>query len=308
MTRQGFAPGVRRGFAQGLMVMAVLTASAIASAQTPSLPRAQWLANARPMFMLGLCADTSPFRKVYKESVASCPARVGELFDECATRTPEVVLPETIVGVEQAKKYGSIVGECISAHYMGGAPLEVFNAIQAVTNEMPEQPASTPPVGMCASPRPDTVSTLSSPYAGWASIECDDAQKMQFLAPADGYVWTVERNGGFSPQHKSQRSYRISAAGPVPIFAFGPLPDRAPRHEFVKQVPSLMSAQQLDGVNALLPEGTAPYQTIHQLDLNTSRGLIYSFFIYIRDASPEWVVACVNYQCGPRAIIRVTRG
>lgn len=308
MKQQSAARRVQRTLAQWLIVPAILAASAVAMAQAPSLPRSEWLANIKPVFVEGFCADGAPFRQLYAEAVATCPGRVADLFDECATRTPEVLIPETIVGLDQGSKYGSILGECMSAHYVGGDLLSTFNAMQAVTNGAPGTATPSATGATCASPPAGTVSALGEPYARWASISCDDLQRAYVLAAAEGYIWTIEQNGGFSPQHKSVPSYGFSAAGPVPVF-FAPTPDRpnAPRYRFVKQVPSVMTEQQLSGVNRLLPAGTAPYQTVHQLDLNTSTGLIYSFFIYLREASPEWIVACVNYQCGRRATVRVTR-
>lgn len=285
----------------------VLALAFSASAQEISLPREQWLTNLQPMLTNFFCSDGSPFRQVYKGKAAECPAEVGTLFVKCTTKVPEVIIPETIVGPAQGNKYGSIVGECMSAHYMGGEPLRVFNALQAVANETPQ--TLTTVADSCESAPGGAVVELDEPYSEWASIKCDDLQQAHFLVPGNGYAWTVEQNGGFSPQHRSESSYKFSAFGPVPIVFFSSPPSGPQPHKFhfVRSVPSVMTEEQLAGVNQLLPESVTPYKTIHQLDLNTNRGLIYSFFIYLKDTSPEWIVACVNYNCQSRAIVRVSK-
>lgn len=267
-----------------------------AAAQEPSLPREQWLANLKPGLSNYFCSDGSAFRQVYKGDAAACPGTVQSLFEKCTTTVPEVRIPETIVGFSQGNKYGSIIGECMSAHYMGGAVLQAFNAMQDVTNAAAVAPAAASAADTCASAPTQAIVRLDEPHARWFAIQCDPQQKSHFLVPGAGYEWTEQTTG---------RAYRFNAYGPI-----SPLPGSQSEggthtNYFVKAVPSVMTRQQLADVNQLLPPGTDAYGVIHQLDLNTSTGLIYSFFLYLRDETPEWIVACVNYDCGRRAIVRV---
>lgn len=279
-----------RSFLAGLAFLASFSAAA----QEPSLPREQWLANLKPGLNGYFCSEGSAFRQVYKGDVAECPATVDTLFEKCTTAVPEVRIPETIVGFAQGNKYGSIVGECMSAHYMGGAALQAFNAMQEVTNE-DAAAAAAPAADACASAPSEALVKLDEPYGRWFAIECDPRRKSYFLTPGAGYKWV---------EHSTGLPYKFNAYGPI-----SPLPGSEPEGEphFVKAVPSVMAGEQAAGVNQLLPSGTDAYSVIHQLDLNTSTGLIYSFFVYLRDESPEWIVACVNYNCGRRAIVRVTK-
>lgn len=274
----------------------VFMVSAPVAAQGPSLPREQWLANLKPGLSGYFCSEGSAFRQVYKGDTADCPGTVASLFEKCTTAVPEVRIPETIVGFSQGNKYGSIVGECMSAHYMGGAVLQAFNAIQGVVNESSTQtPAAAE---ACVSAPAQAVVELAEPYGSWFSIECDPRQNSHFLAPAAGYKWAEVGTG---------LPYRFRAYGPMAPVAADESTGDPHKNYFVKAVPSVMSGEQLAGVNQLLPPGTSPYGDIHQLDLNTSTGLIYSFFIYLKDASPEWIVSCVNYDCGRRAMVQVSK-
>jgi len=108
--------------------------SIVALAQDINMPKAQWLQNLKPIMSNGLCATGSPLLKVYKGAVSGCPAEVESLFDKCTTKVPEVLLPETITSIPQANKYGSVIAECVSAHYMGGDALKAFLLLQEKSN------------------------------------------------------------------------------------------------------------------------------------------------------------------------------
>jgi len=155
-------------------------------------------------------------------------------------------------------------------------------------------------VRSCESAPAEAIVKLDPPYSLWFAIECDGIRKAHFAVAGRGYTWTEVNTG---------EAYRFNAYGPIsPTFSPIELNTYEPhKYYFVKAVPSVMTQQQLAGVNKLLPEGVTPYATIHQLDLNTKTKKIYSFFIYLNSASPEWIAACVNYQCGTRATIRVTK-
>ena len=103
----------------------------IAMAQQFNMPKQEWLTKLRPIMSHGFCRGAgSPFLQIYKGTAESCVGDVEKLFDYCATSEPAVVLPEALVSVPLASWYGQVMGECISAHYQGGAALEVFRALQ----------------------------------------------------------------------------------------------------------------------------------------------------------------------------------
>lgn len=155
-------------------------------------------------------------------------------------------------------------------------------------------------INSCDSAPAGAVVTLEPPYSSWFSIECDAVMKAHFAAAAPGLAWQ---------EVNTNKSYRFSAYGPVsPQLSPLELNTYEPhKYHFVKAVPSVMTEQQLGAVNRLLPVGVDPYDSIHQLDLNTNTRKIYSFFIFLKDETPEWIVACVNYQCGRRATIQVIK-
>ena len=106
------------------------------SAQQFNMPKDTWLSNLKSMMPIGFCRDPkSPFLKIYKGHADTCVAEVEQLFDHCATSEPKVVLPETLTSIPQATTLGQIMGECISAHYQGGAALDAFYRVQDMTNK-----------------------------------------------------------------------------------------------------------------------------------------------------------------------------
>lgn len=158
----------------------------------------------------------------------------------------------------------------------------------------------TDAVNSCESAPAEAVVELELPYSSWFSIECDGVMKAHFAAAGPEFRWKEVSTGN---------TYRFNAYGPIsPQFTPLELHTFEPhKYYFVKAVPSVMTEQQALGVNKLLPDGVGSYTNIHQLDLNTSTRKIYSFFIYLKGETPEWIVACVNYQCGKRATIQVVK-
>lgn len=122
---------------RSFLLVAGLFLTGAVMAQDITMPREQWLSNLKPTMRDGFCRAGSPFMQAYKGDAADCPGTVEALFAKCTTDVPQVVIPDPIVGVPQATKYGSIVGECVSAHYMGGEILEIFFMMQDVTNQGP---------------------------------------------------------------------------------------------------------------------------------------------------------------------------
>ena len=113
-------------------IVVLLALSPIAMAQQPTMPKQQWLVRLKPIMSQGFCQGAgSPFLSIYKGTAENCVTDVERLFDYCATSEPAVVLPDVLVGIPQATWYGQVMGECISAHYQGGAALEAFRTLQS---------------------------------------------------------------------------------------------------------------------------------------------------------------------------------
>jgi hypothetical protein len=115
-------------------VAVLLFISPVVMAQQFNMPKQQWLANLKPIMSQGFCNGAgSPFKQIYKGAAESCIPEVEKLFDFCVTSEPSVVLPDVLVSLPQANWFGQVMGECISAHYQGGAALEAFRALQRAT-------------------------------------------------------------------------------------------------------------------------------------------------------------------------------
>lgn len=97
-----------------------------------SMPKNEWLKNLEQIFPQHLCAKQSPFLSVY--SGDDCLKDAHELYTMC---TDIVNIPNIIVEVHQANALSSKIGECISAHYMGGEALKAFELFQAIENRKP---------------------------------------------------------------------------------------------------------------------------------------------------------------------------
>jgi len=112
-------------------IVVLLALTQIAVAQQFNMPKQQWLTRLKPIMSQGFCKGAgSPFMQIYKGTAENCVADVERLFDACTSNEPAVVLPDALTSVSQANWYGQVMGECISAHYQGGAALEAFHALQ----------------------------------------------------------------------------------------------------------------------------------------------------------------------------------
>lgn len=104
-------------------------------AQQYNIPKDVWLANLKTLMGDGFCArPDSPFRQIFSGAPAECMPEFERLFDRCAKDEPRVVLPERITTVPEATTLAQVMGECVSAHYQGGAALESFYRLQDRTN------------------------------------------------------------------------------------------------------------------------------------------------------------------------------
>jgi hypothetical protein len=114
-----------------ISIVILLALCPIAVAQQLNMPKQTWLTRLKPIMSQGFCTGVgSPFLSIYKGAPENCVFEVEKLFDYCATNEPAVSLPEVLVGIPQATWYGQVMGECISAHYQGGAALEAFRTLQ----------------------------------------------------------------------------------------------------------------------------------------------------------------------------------
>jgi len=103
-------------------------------AQETGMKREDWLARFRPMEIKGQCTD-SPLRRSFKGTYQECVATVNKLFDKCASNVDNVEIPDMLASREEATKYGSIMGECITAYYFGGEHLSLFNKAQTTVKK-----------------------------------------------------------------------------------------------------------------------------------------------------------------------------
>ena len=178
------------------------------------------------------------------------------------------------------------------------SPLKRYVAIVLLASTSALADGQRADINSCANAPADAVVALPAPYERWFSIQCEGIRKAHFVAPAPGFAWT---------EQNTAKPYRFNAYGPIaPSFSPTELNTYEPhKYHFVKLVPSVMTEQQLPGVNRLLPDGVGPYKVVHQVDFNSNNRVIYSLFTFIKGDSPEWIVACVNFNCGTRATIQV---
>jgi hypothetical protein len=137
-------------------------------------------------------------------------------------------------------------------------------------------------INSCENAPKEAITNLPAPYSSWIAINCDGIRKAHFAGAQKGYEWS---------ESKSKNDYIYEPH----------------KYHFIKTVPSVMTSQQAPGVNQLLPPSAGKYEDIHQLDLNTNTKVIYSLFIFLKDSTPEWLVACVNFNCQKRATIKITK-
>ena len=106
------------------------------SANTVGMKKADWLLQLKPLEIQGQCAN-SPLKRKFTGSYQECSVVVEKLFDKCANNVENVKIPDMLTSLQEAKKYGSVMGECITAHYFGGEHLSIFNKMQATSINQP---------------------------------------------------------------------------------------------------------------------------------------------------------------------------
>lgn len=155
-------------------------------------------------------------------------------------------------------------------------------------------------INSCENAPKEAITNLPAPYSSWIAINCDGIRKAHFAGAQKGYEWSGS---------KSKNDYKFNAYGPISpkVSTLEKNIYEPHKYHFIKTVPSIMTSQQAPGVNQLLPPSAGKYEDIHQLDLNTNTKVIYSLFIFLKDSTPEWVVACVNFNCQKRATIKITK-
>ena len=159
---------------------------------------------------------------------------------------------------------------------------------------------NTSKINSCENAPKTAIIDLPKPYNSWLTIECDGIRKAHFAGPQKGYEWS---------EINTQKEYKFNSYGPIsPKFSTLEKNIYEPhKYHFIKTVPSVMTPQQAPGVNRLLPPIAGQYSDIHQLDLNTNTKVIYNLFIFLKDSNPEWIVACVNFNCQKRATIKISK-
>ncbi len=105
-----------------------------ATAQPAGMKKEDWLATFKPSEIDRQCTD-SPLKRDFKGTPQECATKVEKLFDKCATSVDNVKIPDAITSYQEAVKYGSIMGECITAYYFGGEHLSLFNKAQATLSK-----------------------------------------------------------------------------------------------------------------------------------------------------------------------------
>lgn len=117
------------------VILAVLGIRA-SIAQDFNVSKPNWLTTLKSTLPIAFCRDPRlPFIPVYKGRRENCITDVEQLFDRCAYREPRVVIPDAITSFEQGDKFGKIVGDCIVAHYQGGAALNEFYKRMEMSNK-----------------------------------------------------------------------------------------------------------------------------------------------------------------------------
>jgi len=96
-------------------------------AQDAGTPTQQWLDWNRPSLAAQLCdSERSPFRSTFSGTTEECEQEVSRLFDYCATKVPNISLPETLTSMEQARSAGIAIYDCVLAVHLGGPKMEEF--------------------------------------------------------------------------------------------------------------------------------------------------------------------------------------
>ena len=108
--------------------------SQFALAEATGMKKENWLMRFKTLEVKGQCTN-SPLKMKFTGTYQECAAVVAKLFDKCANEVDNVKIPAILATRQEAEKYGSIMGECITAHYFGGEYLSIFNQAQAAFNK-----------------------------------------------------------------------------------------------------------------------------------------------------------------------------
>lgn len=155
-------------------------------------------------------------------------------------------------------------------------------------------------INSCDNAPKGALLAFDAPYSAWFKVECDGIRKAHFVSAQSGYEWK---------EVNTAKPYAFNAFGPIsPKFDPIELHIYEPhKYHFLKAKASVMTASQLKGVNEMLPSGSKEYKNVHQLDVLTNTKTVYSFFTFLENEAPEWIVACVNYSCQTAARIKVIK-
>jgi hypothetical protein len=100
------------------------------TANAVGMKKADWLLRFKPIEIQGQCTN-SPLKRKFSGSYQECSVAVEKLFNKCANSVENVKIPDMLTNIQEAEKYGSIMGECITAYYFGGEYLSIFNTAQS---------------------------------------------------------------------------------------------------------------------------------------------------------------------------------
>lgn len=95
-----------------------------------------WLKRTKPPLVAYLCNPNAVFKKgMFKGDQGECVEFAQKQFDTCAYDLGYVKIPDPLQSRQVGNKYGSIMTECISAHYVGGDILKAFKLFQEHENK-----------------------------------------------------------------------------------------------------------------------------------------------------------------------------
>ncbi len=151
----------------------------------------------------------------------------------------------------------------------------------------------------CDTAPKNSITELPEPFKKWFDIECDVVLKGHFLTANKSFKWKVNTTG---------KDYKFDAYGPIPpeVSILQRNLYEPHKHYFVGIKHAPITPAQLKGVNQLLSKSSEQYDDVLQLDLKTNTKVLYSFFIFLKNSNPDWIVACVNYNCNKTLTVKVS--
>lgn len=98
-------------------------------AQPGPVPENPWLLqDYRPVLAVQFCDNPRLVsRSAFDGTMEECRAEFERLFDKCINDVPGVRLPVEFRNKKEQAAAVTLLYECMSSHYMGGATLEEFN-------------------------------------------------------------------------------------------------------------------------------------------------------------------------------------